>query len=99
MTTGATISRSTPSVRSSCDVPHFTPIEKKILEKLSDGLPHKWWQVIKCLDDELATRYALSMHLARIRKKLRPLGEDIICETNGWSIFYRHVRLISNPYK
>jgi DNA-binding response OmpR family regulator len=72
----------------------FTPIEGRVLEVLSDGLSHPRQELLDCLQDDQAARTALQMHVSRIRKKLRPQGQDIVCEVKGYGIYYRHVRLL-----
>jgi hypothetical protein len=56
----------------------FTPLQEQLLAVLSDGLPHKFAELLACLPDELSGIDALRMTLSRIRAKLRPRGEDII---------------------
>ncbi len=73
----------------------FTPTEQRILNLLSDGLPHSREEIRHCLSDELAPKAAIRPHIASIRRVLRLLGEDIICEINP-KICYRHVRLLAS---
>lgn len=73
-------------------MPQFTPTEQRIVDMLSDGLPHSREELVGTID-ELATRKNLQVHITRIRNKLRPIGEDVVCE--AVSLRYRHVRLIS----
>ncbi len=72
----------------------FTPTQQKILQVLSDGLPHPFSELLDCLPDDLSGITALRMMLSRIRRKLRPRGEDIICQHLNHSHQYRHVRLL-----
>ena len=72
----------------------FTPTQRKILQVLSDGLPHPFSELLACLPDDLSEISALRMMLSRIRTKLRPRGEDIICQHLYHSHQYRHVRLL-----
>lgn len=64
---------------------------------LSDGMPHYREQLRECVPDELASLYALKMHISRIRKVLRPRGQDIVCEIVRRQIHYRHVQLLTPP--
>ena len=75
----------------------FTPTQQKIVDLLSDGLPHTRKEVHACLWDELSPLSNIKAHITAIRKKIRPLGQDIICEYNG-KIHYRHVRLLASAY-
>ena len=72
----------------------FTPTQTKILQILSDGLPHKFEELQQVLPDNLGGRKALNNHLQGIRYKIRPRGEDIICQFLLRQRQYRHVRLL-----
>jgi len=74
----------------------FTPVQRRMLEVLADGRPHTPLELHACLVDELGPVSNIKFHLTTIRKKLRPRGEDIICEIHNRKMHYRHVRLISN---
>lgn len=76
----------------------FTPTEKRILDVLADGLPHRPHEIHSCLDDELSTIAAIKPHLSRIRPRLRIKGQDIICEYRDKLYWYRQIRLLSSPY-
>jgi hypothetical protein len=77
-------------------VPQFTPTQRRILAVLSDGLPHTPGELHACLDDELAGRNAVQFHLSKLRKTLREVGQDVICEYYQRRFTYRHVRLLAN---
>jgi hypothetical protein len=71
------------------------PVERKLLAVLADGLAHSIAELGECMptgDGDMAT---VKVHVCRIRKVLRPRGEDIICEMNSRRIFYRHVVLLA----
>lgn len=72
----------------------FTPMQVKILAVLSDGLPHKLPELMACLDDLTEQPNSLHRHLSVMRRKLRPRGEDIICQFVFRQRQYRHVRLL-----
>lgn len=76
-------------------MPHFTPTEQRMLKILSDGFPHHKSELQACLYDEEST---IRQHIYNIRAKLRPRGEDIVCELRLHGIHYRHVRLLASPY-
>lgn len=73
----------------------FTPTQKRILAVLADGDAHTPEELLKCLDDELADIPTLQVHICRIRKVLRPAGQDIIAEYVRRDCRYRHVRLLN----
>jgi len=79
-------------------VAEFTPTQSKILQVLSDGLPHKFEELQAVLPDNLSDRKTLSNHLSGIRIRLRPRGEDIICQFILRQRQYRHVRLLHSAY-
>ena len=76
----------------------FTPVQSAILKVLSDGMAHRKQELHGCLMDELGSLTTVRVHLCHIRKKLRPIGEDIICELKNRNIWYRHVRLLASAY-
>lgn len=77
-------------------MPKFTPTEQKILDRLSDGKRHLRDDLRLLLPDHIMNqRSALWFHMSRIRKKLNPIGEEIVCEFSCGKIHYRHVRLIN----
>ncbi len=73
----------------------LTPVQTRMVEVLSDGLPHTRKELEACLFDELSGRNAMNMQLSRLRKKLRPNGEDILCEWCAKQYMYRRVRLLA----
>lgn len=73
----------------------FTETQLKILKVLSDGRSHTKAELQACVPDELASISALQVHISRLRKKLQPAGEDILCVFVARSFQYRHVRLLS----
>ena len=77
---------------------NFTPTQTKMLKVLDDGCRHTREELHGCLVDELGALSNIKTHISMIRKKLRPMGQDIICELNERTIHYRHVRLLANPY-
>jgi hypothetical protein len=75
----------------------FTATERRILDLLGDGLHHPRADVKDCLNDELASYGNLVNHISAIRKRLRPRGQDIICERFNCKYGYRWVRLLKSP--
>lgn len=73
---------------------NYTPTQKRILAVLADGLPHSSEELLKCIGDDLSPSGNLRVHLSLLRKKLRPLGEDILCEYSYRTYSYRHVKLL-----
>lgn len=79
-------------------VQEFTPTEKKILAVLVDGMRHSREELHSCLPDDMGALGNIRDHVSHLRKKLRPKGQDIVCELYLAKIYYRHVRLLANPY-
>lgn len=76
-------------------MPKFTPTEQKLLKRLSDGNRHLRDDLKLLLPDHMLNqRTALPYHMSKLRKKLNPIGEEIVCEFRFGKIYYRHVRLI-----
>lgn len=77
----------------------FTPTEGRIIDLLSDGLPHHRKELMALLNDDRAEYKTLSVHIFRMRQKLRPHGQDITTEVGrGYKIMFRHVRLLASAY-
>lgn len=74
----------------------YTPVEACILERLADGMPHTAKELHGCLCDDLGDLSNVRAHLSRLRKKLRPRGEDIVCIVGNHANAYRHVRLLAS---
>lgn len=72
-----------------------SPVPRRILELLSDGLPHHRDELRLCLNDELAGIHSVHSHISYLRKVLRTIGEDIICEVVKRRYCYRHVILLN----
>lgn len=82
------------------DYSGFTATERRILNLLADGMPHRTNELLDCLNDELGTMNTVRVHVCAIRKKLRILGHDLVCEVNHRSTYYRQVRqLLDNGYR
>jgi hypothetical protein len=79
-------------------VPQYTPTQERLLAVLADGLPHRREELMGCLNDDLAERVILQCHISLLRKKLRPVGQDILCEFAQRTYQYRHVRLLASAY-
>lgn len=74
-------------------------VEKKILALLSDGQPHTKEEIHTCLWDECGSVNNVYQHISVLRKKLRPIGQDIVCTTRGnrYRNQYQHVILLRSP--
>lgn len=76
----------------------YTPTQKRMLAVLRDGLPHTREELHACLPDDLSELRAIQAHISHIRKHLRVVGEEIVCEYYLRKLHYRHVRLLDSPY-
>ena len=67
----------------------------KMLKTLSDGKPHDIEDFRVCLMDELTEVTTIRQHISDMRKKLRLIGQDIICQWTGRTKrAYLHVELV-----
>ena len=73
----------------------FTETQQKFIDILSDGKSHHRTELRNAIDSQ-ATFANVHDHLYLLRKKLRPIGQDIICELANRRICYRHVRLLGS---
>jgi hypothetical protein len=71
-------------------VPDFTPTQQRMMAILGDGQLHTRAELLPCLSDEMGCPTLLQMHISLLRKRLRPVGQDIM---NGQGA-YRLVRHI-----
>ena len=69
----------------------LTPTESRIVQMLSVRACTTA-DLVLCLGDEYAEEATIRVHIANLRKKLRPGGNDIICDGD-----YRLTRLFSDP--
>jgi hypothetical protein len=76
-----------------------TKTMQKIMDLLSDGMPHGYPELFACFEDTEVTKKNVYDQMYFIRKVLRPKGHDIITEFYRRRIYYRHVRLLKNPNK
>lgn len=74
----------------------LTPTELRMYRILSDGLPHSKYELHECLDDPLADLTSIQMHLSRLRGKILPKGETVVCLASNFK--YQLLRTLSNPY-
>ena len=72
----------------------LTPIQRKMLEVLSDKKSHRPQELHACLNDDLGPLSNIGAHLTIIRKKLISAEMDIICETGTSDTTYRLSRLV-----
>jgi hypothetical protein len=75
----------------------FTPVQRRMMAVLADGLPHTSRELHACLEDDLGPLRNIAAHLTAIRKVLRPRGEDILTRLGANGTTYLHVRLLPSP--
>ena len=66
------------------DLDKFTPTRQRIIDILLDGKSHPRGELIKCLEDPLASWQNLAQHISVIRKAIQPRGCDIVCVNGGY---------------
>lgn len=77
----------------------FTPTQQRILDLLRDGERHLREEILEVIGngtiDEVGTKLNLRQHIFHMNKKLRPIGQEVVCIIGkSYSIGYRHVRLL-----
>lgn len=70
----------------------FTPTQQKMMDLFSDGESHTRQELHGCLYDNHpdASLSNIIAHIRGIRVKIRPAGEDIVCEMVNRKPCYRH---------
>lgn len=76
----------------------FTPTQQCMLDVLSDGQAHTREELHACLPDEMGALSNIQAHLCAIRKQLRPIGQDILCEFKHRTLHYRHIGLLTDSH-
>jgi hypothetical protein len=72
----------------------YTPIQQRIIDLLSDGLPHERRDMLKCINPNSKNLNGLAVHIAFLRSKVRELRQDIVTELRRGGIYYRMVILL-----
>lgn len=72
----------------------LTPVQRKMLNLLSDGVPRTRRELHACLYDESGPLSRIQAHISGMRKVVRPLGEDIVITFFDQTICYRLVTLL-----
>lgn len=73
----------------------LTVLEKRITAVLDDGERHKRSELLDCLNENSSNKNNLAQVLFSLRKKLKTVGQSIVCELYMGTIYYRHVILFS----
>lgn len=69
----------------------MTRTQQRIYKLLSDWKPHTRKELHGCLPDELSSEKTVSYHVSKIRKHIKPKGQDIVCRV-GEVVTYRLFR-------
>lgn len=72
----------------------LTPLQRRILDRLSSGKPVNRWELLKTLDNPTAKFHHLSVHISRLNILLHSIGEDIACRLYKGALFYQHFKLL-----
>lgn len=73
---------------------NFTLTEQRLLDALSDGMCHSREELKGQLyTNGYGAESTLHGHIHRLRKKLKPLGQDIVCQVLYHKFYYRRVRI------
>ena len=74
----------------------FTPTQKRLLDMLADGMPHSNYELLQCLNDDMASIGTVRAHIYYLRTRLRPKGFDIIAHRAGRDHTFRKVRVLAS---
>jgi len=77
-------------------MPTFTDTESRLWEILKDGEPHTLDELKKAVDEYCSTNN-LRTHLSNMRKRLEPIGLNVIWQYKSRRPFIRLMRRVSNP--
>lgn len=72
----------------------YTPSERRILEKLSDGNSHSLEELISCLWDDMSRKATVQVHVCSIRKKIMCSRYRICNEALHTGLAYRMTTLL-----
>lgn len=72
----------------------YTKTEQRIIKLLSDGMPHPREDLLECMLDPMGNYVALTSHIVRLRRKVRTLNQEIVCELRRGAIYYRQIILL-----
>lgn len=70
----------------------FTQTEQRILLATANGEGHRVEVLLACFEDDTADKKNLGNVLYSLRKKLRPMGQDLIVQSFGRKVMYRRIR-------
>jgi hypothetical protein len=76
-------------------IDELPPIQAAMLHILLDGGLHTQRELHRCLSDTLSPLSNVACHLTRMRKKLRPMGYDIVCRTVEGTTYYQYAQLLA----
>lgn len=74
----------------------LTPTQRRMVELLADGKPHERRELHALLPFDEGAMTNVKAHLTAIRKKIRPRGEEIVCEVVNNRLCYRHIVLLKS---
>lgn len=69
----------------------YTVTEQKLLDVLSDGMPHALSALVSVVD-EYTEKGTVQVHIFNLRRKLAPHGRDIVCREGK----YRMMRVLAS---
>lgn len=73
----------------------LTPTERRLFDLTADGEIHTKYELLECLEDDMAGYGALKFHVHGLRQKLSVLDQDIVYQNGGKLSGYRRVRRLT----
>lgn len=74
----------------------YTPTQRRIMDILSDGMPHPKEEIQETFYDPMAVSGAVRTHISYLRKKIEPTGFGILIEYVNHGICYRLVQFVEH---
>lgn len=76
----------------------LTPTQRRIMDLLSDGKLHTKQELRDtCGNDEYIDKNTVNVYLTNLRKKIRPIGQDVVCEIHNQVAYYRLGDVSNSP--
>lgn len=72
------------------------PVQRRMVQMLLDGLPHRREELHGCLADRLGPLSNIKSNISKIRKQAHIFGLDIVCVLFQRTVWYRLVRAIND---
>lgn len=73
----------------------LTPTQRRMMAVLGDGMIHSKQELHACLNDDMAQVELVVCHISLLRKRIGPIGQDVVYVNGRAGMGYRLVRLVA----